>query len=619
MTHLARIVENRVNLDVGTDTAISPHVGVAKKNQIHERLGRLAIDLKGGDLEPGEIQIDGDLAGVIIHKRDGYDPDKVAAFAVALVWSGGQWLPAPVPASFENTGAALDFERRQRAAGLERWMLRERARSLDTLREEQITRMRRDIAATISHDDLKAMTVRDMANTFLDAAKTGDHHRLLGLVGGLSDPLPGDWPARLRSVQLATSSGDSQPSGWRILADPAVPRAIVLEESTARDGLFTLAFIDPSGEVPRGGVPGVSLLHIDMQRDPAGAWRLNLPAAFNDTGSAVGPPGDQDSPFDTDLLDAFPRFFREASPATPQETPEALWEKMRECIAADTPDALLRLLALPEDSPQQARLALGRATRFWWQNRFASGGRTLVPLAFHQDGDQAMAMAQLFAFREPDRTDLRAFHMVRLPQGWMWQSTGRQSPLHPIRESLVNWRTEQEQAWQKNWIAELLIPAPKLESLKPDSPVDPAAAIDLVQQWIASIKAEDAPASLAHTAVLDDEEGRARLLRNLGYELSTQITEIDGEFITRSGKHWTVVCFRRLGDANPGMALLPVVTTPSGPRILLEIDLFVGTRQRDFLNNVALERLDGFTDDAVRNDLRNLLQELNREFAPAAR
>lgn len=617
IAHLEKILHGDLNMEAGTDTAISPHVGPAKKSQIKDRIKRMALDLEGGELETGKIRIDGKLAGVIVHKRQGYNPEKIAAFAVALVKTDEKWLPAPVTASFENTGVSMEFDLRRDAADLERWMLQERARALDTLRDEQVARMHRDIGTAITREELQSKSVSEMARAFLDACRDRNRLRLLGMLGGMHDPLPRDWTSRLRAVELMINPDEETPSAWRALTSKDVLRTIVFEETGVRDGLFTIGYIDPAGEVRRGGVPPVELLHVNMTRDTAGTWRLNLPSSLTESDAMEN--GGEDNPFDVELLDIFPKRLREANPPTPQETPEALWERMRETMDDTTPDDLIRLLALPADNTEQARQALGRATRFWWQLRFANGGRAVIPLAFHHDGDQAMAMVQLYTFREPERTDLRAFHIIRVADGWMWQSTGRQDPPIPVSESLVAWRTEQEEHWRTNWAANLLKPTAKLKTIKPGTPVNAAAAEARVREFLATIAASDLDTSLSLSAVLDDEEGHARFLRNLGYELSTQLTDIEGEIVTRSGNHWTVVCYRRQDDVNPGMALMPVIATPDGPRVLLELDLFVGTRQRDFLNNVALERLEGYADDEVRADLQKLLQELNREFSPNKR
>jgi len=616
ISHLEKILNGEVDLGFGADTAISPHVGLNKKSQIKEHLKRMALDLTGGELEPGKIRIDGDLAGVIVHKREGYDPDKVAAFAVALVKREDRWLPAPVTASFENTGISMEIDLRQRAVELERWMLRERTHALGTLRDEQAARMVRDITVTITGEEIKAMTASDMARAFLNACQEKNRLRLLGMFGGLADPLPRDWPTRLRAVEQIVAPTADAPAAWRALTSQDVLRAIVHEETGVRDALFSIGYIDHVGEVQRGGVPAVHLLHIELARDARGQWRINLPTSLIDPAETEIIERADDNPFDAELLDVFPQRLRESIPATPQETPEALWREMQLAMRSDSPDDLLRLLSLPMDDAEQSRLAIGRAARFWWQLRSTNGGRAVVPLAFHHEGDQAMAMVQLFAFREPERTDLRAFHMVRFADGWMWQSTGRQEPPYPIHELLITWRNEQEETWRNDWAGELIKPAAHLETLASGTPADEGAAESLVRSFLAAISAGDINTSLEHTAVLDDKEGKDRLLRNLGYELATQITEIEGDLVTHSGTHWTVVCFRRRDDVNPGMALMPVVATPDGPRILLELDLFVGTRQRDFLNSVALERLEGYAEDEVRADLQKILQQLNRDLDP---
>lgn len=620
LAHLECVLEGKVNTKPGGNTAISPHVSREKKSQIEHRLKAMALDLAEGDLEVGKVRVDGKLAGVIVHKREGYHSDKSAAFAVALVYTGDRWLPAPVAASFENTGISMDLDLRRRAAAIERWMLRERSGALDVLRDQQTARMRRDIVGAITREELQEKNVSQMAEAFLDACRDRNRLRLLGMLGGLSNPLPRNWSERLKSVELATGMDQELPHGWRVLSSMEIPRAVVHHESTTSDGIFTLGYIDPAGEVPAGGVPPVQLLHIDMERDAAGAWRINLPAAFQELEVHHSLIRNEESAFDADLFNAFPKHFRQCHPAAPQSSPEVLWETMCRAMTAAAPGELLSLLALPDDdAPLHARTALGRASRFWWQLRSGNGGRAVIPLAFKVEGEQAMAMAQLYAFREPERTDIRTFHMVRLRDGWMWQSTGRQDPMIPVDPALVAWRDEQEAQWRNQWTSALLAPAAKINEIPAAPAPDERASEALVRKWLDAIATGDIETSLAQSAVLDDEEGHARLLRNLGYELSTRITEIDGDIIIRAGKHWTVICFRRHGDANPGMALMPVVATPHGPLLVPELDLFVGTRQRDFLNNVALERLDGYADPEVRADLKNLLQELNRELAPARR
>ena len=55
---------------------------------------------------------------------------------------------------------------------------------------------------------------------------------------------------------------------------------------------------------------------------------------------------------------------------------------------------------------------------------------------------------------------------------------------------------------------------------------------------------------------------------------------------------WTAVAAKTGPDDKPSFPLYPVLQTPAGPRLLLEIDLSASDqRSRDFLNKTSLERL----------------------------
>jgi hypothetical protein len=59
-----------------------------------------------------------------------------------------------------------------------------------------------------------------------------------------------------------------------------------------------------------------------------------------------------------------------------------------------------------------------------------------------------------------------------------------------------------------------------------------------------------------------------------------------------------------------------VVNTPSGPRILLEVDLAVSeSRTREYLNDVSLKRLRK-TDPDAAEELQKLYAEFRSELGP---
>lgn len=608
---LEKVAAGQVDLDAGADTAISSHVGDAKRREIAGRLRRMALDLADGSLDVGDVREAGEIAGVIVHKTQGYDPAKAAAFAVAMVRTGGRWLAAPVEASFENTGVTLDLESRRRAADLENWMMRQRAIDHDVLREQQFERMRRDIGTRITPDDLRSMTVEAVAGMFLEACRERDALRLLGLAGGLNDRLPDDWASRLSSIESGTREPEMAPSGWRWMSNPEVLRLVVHEESTANDGLFTIGCLDPAGG-SRTRVPQVRLLHIDMRRTATGEWQINLPGEFfeefNDDPEIAG-----DGGFDVDLLDAFVERLRDQYPAAPQSGAEELWSRLIAATRDEDPRAMIQLVAMSGDDPRAARESLGRAVRLWWQMRGASGGRALVPLDVEASGGEAVALGQLFTFREPERSDIRAFHLVRdVAERWLWRPSADWPSDGGIDEGLNDWRRQRERHWRSRWREAMLGPVAVIGRLGPQSAVAGDDAIAVVSRFLTAAAAGDLDTCLELCAVLDDDEGRGRLLRNLGYELSAVRAGAAENFTAHVGSHLSAVSCVLPGDVNAGNPLFPVVATDDGPRLLLEVDLFIATRQRQFLNNVALDRLENHAEREVRDDLATMLADLNR-------
>jgi hypothetical protein len=115
-----------------------------------------------------------------------------------------------------------------------------------------------------------------------------------------------------------------------------------------------------------------------------------------------------------------------------------------------------------------------------------------------------------------------------------------------------------------------------------------------VESWLKAAREGDVEAALRHCARLNKADSKTTVLRNLGYEMTglqrasrlPAITAVQREGI------WTAVAVDSVSDDNPSFPLYPVIQTPDGPRILIEVDLIASTsRSRDFLNRAALDRL----------------------------
>jgi hypothetical protein len=140
----------------------------------------------------------------------------------------------------------------------------------------------------------------------------------------------------------------------------------------------------------------------------------------------------------------------------------------------------------------------------------------------------------------------------------------------------------------------------------------------LLDDWFVAVRSADFAAALKLCARLDSAKSPSRLLRNLGYEINTaRKSKVQPTIVgIAPGGFWTAATVRNNQSEQPTTACYPVVSTPQGPRLLLEVDLFVSSdRSRKFLNNASFDHL---SDDApaAAEELKQLFKRLGEDPAP---
>jgi hypothetical protein len=250
---------------------------------------------------------------------------------------------------------------------------------------------------------------------------------------------------------------------------------------------------------------------------------------------------------------------------------------------------LVRQIA-PSPDPGKARENLLRAAQLWWTLRDPANPHRLVGLATHAQDGHAVALGQLFSTRNPDRFDLRAFHFTKSGDGWLWIPL----PDAEAAGKLDAWTRGETQRRQQSWQDDLLADCIEIPMLPESGAPSEAEARALVSSWLKAARAGDVEAALRHCARLNKPDSKTTVLRNLGYEMTglqrasrlPAITAVHREGI------WSAVAVDSLSADNPSFPLYPVIQTPEGPRILIEVDLIGSTnRGRKFLNEAALDRL----------------------------
>jgi hypothetical protein len=583
---LEKVRDHKLNLEPGGDTALAPQTRETKRREIARRLERMARELDDTPLEAGETKLDGDLAAVLVRKSGGMDPNRMRVFPVALIRAAGTWKPAPLPASFENTGLGYSPPLRNRIAALQQWMLRGQVTELARLRDQSSRKIRENIEKSLPVETLRGLDSQQAAARFISACGRRSLPEILGLLGGLSTSPPDDWALRLRAAEQALSTTDT-PRPWRLLVSHDVLRATVHHEEDAGTALVSLACLDPAGNPARTSLPKIELVHLELAKATDGFWRINLPEDFlQDTAEAD--PIDDDS-LDQELLDAFTLKLAETHPPSPRPDARQAARDLADCLQNGELQNLIRLIA-PSTDPGKARESLLRAAQIWWTLRDPATTRHLVGLATRDDDGHAVALGQFFSSRNPDRFDLRAFHFVKSSEGWLWTPL----PDTGAAASLDEWTRQETKRRQLSWQDDLLAECIEIAVL-PESGAPPEAeARALVESWLKAARQGDVEAALRHCARLNKPDSKTAVLRNLGYEITGLQRTARPPAITAAHRDgiWTAVALDSLTKDSPSFALYPVLQTPAGPRILIEVDLIASaSRSREFLNRTALDRL----------------------------
>ncbi|MEO7098530.1 MAG: hypothetical protein ABI162_04150 [Luteolibacter sp.] len=604
---LEKVRVGKLDLEPGGDTALSAQTAGEKKLEIAKRLERMARDLGNDPLEVSEVKMDENFAAVLVRKIGGYDPGRLQVFPVALVKHGMEWSAAPVPASFENAGAGYAIALRKRLESLENWMLREQVLDLEKLREQSAARMRAKIQVSLPIEELRKFSPKEAAERFLAACEKKDLPAILGMLGGLSADLPNDWPARLKGADNAVNAGSQAASPWHLLTSPEVLRVVVRNEEDEGSHLVSIACLDPSDHDSRTSQARVEILHFDLSKTSDGLWRIDPPDAFlRDTADDED---ETDDETDAGLVEEFPTKWRLAHPATPRIHATEAHGALIAALQADTPIPVLNLAKLNSE-PALASKACIAAAKLWWTFHDPTSVHYAMPLAFQENGNAAAGLFQFFSLREPDRLDLQILYFEKSEKGWQWTP----NPDTATRESLKQKIDPEIHRWTDEWQQNLLADSYELKEIPNQAAPPKEDAQKLVEEWLRACQAGDVKAALHLTARLPDPGGATTVLRNLGHEItsarrSNVSSRVSGIY---QGKIWTAVGMKIDQGGKSSNPLYPVIQTPNGPRVLIEIDLF-SSRGREFLNKTALDRLQKLGSATAADDLRSLFADFQNQ------
>ncbi|WP_424317071.1 hypothetical protein [Haloferula sp.] len=594
----------RYRIDLAKDTAMASGTTKEKQSIIRNQIKQLSSIVEQGELRVLEERIEGNLAGVLVSRIIDYDPGQVQVLAIAMLKRDDRWLPAPMRASFENTGISYLPGIAQDARDLESWMLSERTRQLTRLRQDVQAELLADIRKAGSLDELRQLSKEDLVEGFIEACRARDLPAALVYLGGLEEPLPEDWDETLRFVSSCMGESADTNQAWQRITNHSGARAII-ETDTFGDG----AFVSVGEFSPLENSPvniATKVFHFPLDKVSGDHWRLRLPSWLLE-GKL---PGKAD-PTDQELIEKFPAKLLARQQPLSFSSPDDLMESFQTAFSGPRFEALLPYISLPESGEAQA--VLEKAAKLW---RFYRGRDSQAPLLLEvrKQDDQACALVSLFDARNPQISKglIKPIFLQEKDGNWSIPSEEPETS-NEARETLREWADEASKLDEDEWMRRMNLTA-ILGGIPADSAPSEEDALAAAQAWLDAIRSRNPRHILKSVATFDDVRGLQKLFRTIGHELQaaheTEILKIH-----RHGR-WAAVSTQAISDQRdeePYYMLYPIVTTPSGARVFAESVLFhADTRSREFLNSSVWSRLGDRLPDAAVAELREIQNTHNK-------
>lgn len=581
-------VEN-IDLAPNVDTAIISEISPKKREWILSRLQRLAADIKGEDIEIGSTRVEGSLAGVILRIVNREDPLQVQVLSLAMVQEDDTWRAAPVPASFEHTVVAYSRSSRSVAKQLELWLAREQAVEFERLRQSAGALLRKSLARTLSPETIRAWSAGQFVTEFAAACDRRDTSRLLAMLGGLSETLPHDWPEIVASVRNAVSSPVDGLDTWSLLTSPAVLRIPVWNgDDASREISLRMLFLDPRAEDSVFIAEKILTINTDANE----LWVVEV------------------SESDPVILgeDEIERVLASHHslkyPLRPQVSAEMLKSKFLASLgSSESLGSFAELIYREGDSIAKIDGYVQAAAIHW---EIINPAKPVIPieLDFHQEADHAYLAMQWLSLGKLLYSP-RIFHFQKTPVGWLWDAT----PAITTSASSAKWAAKNEKAWRDSFL-DLAVRNCATPDISLPSP-DASDASALVEEWLRALASANWQKALSLCAQLGTVQSPTLLLRNLGYECKSIRAGgmLPSCYTQERGKMVTLVATRAVGESLVVQSFLPVISTPRGPRILIEIDLGDSSRPgRAFLNRNAIDRL-STVHPTVAEEIKGMLSQ----------
>ena len=275
-----KISEPDASREIPEEVIVSPFCGPEKLRLMERSWRRRASWLvqEKVSFSPCLERLDQDLAAVLIHAVPENRPDAVAVISLALKFEGGQWRIGPQEGSFQNIGLGFSNQLRERVIRLERWMASERVEALAQLKTLEQKRFDDALKGAVVLEKLSVEHPEIALSYFLESAESGDLKQILVWLGVLERDELGErqWDREIRIASLGVQGLDAR-RVWRLLTSRKVMKVIMEGDGDGDEYSAMVSFLSDFEVLPeeKNRTP----IRFRLLRTEGG-WRVELPAFF---------------------------------------------------------------------------------------------------------------------------------------------------------------------------------------------------------------------------------------------------------------------------------------------------------------------------------------------------
>lgn len=563
LEYLQKIQRGTMDLAPNADTAIHANLSNIKRKFILNKLETLQAALKNDLLEVTETRIEHPLAAVIIKQTDPHHLAPPTFHAVAVISNEQQWRPAPVLGSFENTEVILSPTLSQQAAQLVDWMNSKCTEINEQQRNLALANTDNAIRQAFNPEELRSLSPKQIYELFLKSCAEQSIPRVLALLGGMSPTRPADWEDRHAFALKLTAPN----SPWEILSqnEHKVFRILIDEENDPKSSLFSIAYLTPQDAKKAPGTPPrFSILYIEIRQHASGTWEINLPESF----ILNGTPSEVDDVLDADLYARLAQMLDAQYPNAAPLSFEKSVQSLNESWQQQRIDHHLSLLQRPTPS-----LSTWSLTITDWLNHQNEPGTLWLYLDSKKFAQSGVAAFHLYSPKKPLDFQLRLFTFQKNKLSWLWNPNPLPNTFTPAESAtLESWQNSQKPLWSSSWQKQLTRSSTEILSVPPLSQNHEQEGKDLITAFLKAINQGRTLDALALTCHLGTPSSRSLLLANLSSELLTPTARpTPAPTITLSQGQHTLLASITTASPSPKRSMYPIIQTPQGLRILLEI------------------------------------------------